>query len=206
MTAEEALKRLREGNRRFAAGDAVPAEAFGTERRLALLTNPQPIAIVLGCLDARVTPEIVLGQGLGDLLVLRVAGNVASPQVIGSIEMAAEMFGTKLVLVLGHLRCGAIQLTAAELHEPTWDLSPELKAIMDDITTSVEQAAPAEERVGTKHWIQSAVRGNVMKSVTRLRERSMGLKRLASTSGLRVIGAEYDCESGLVDFFDPLPG
>jgi carbonic anhydrase len=206
VTATEALQRLREGNRRFAAGEAVAPEAFGVERRHEVLANPQPIAIVLGCLDARVTPEIVLGQRLGDLLVLRVAGNIASPQVVGSIEMAAEMFGTRLVVVLGHSRCGAVQLTAQELHDPQWELSPELQAIMDHITPSVEAAASAEERVESDHWMQDAVRANVMTAVTRLRDDSEALQRLARSNGLRVIGAEYDVETGEVDFFDRLEG
>lgn len=206
LTAQEALERLREGNRRFAAGEAVSPEAFGAARRKATLANPQPIAIVLGCLDARVTPEVVLGQGAGDLLVLRVAGNVASPQVVGSIEMAAEMFGTRLVVVLGHSRCGAVQLTAQELHEPRWELSSELQAIMDEITPSVEGAAPAEQRVGTDHWMQDAVRKNVMVAVRRLREESDALKRLARDNGLAVVGAEYDVETGEVEFFEGLEG
>jgi carbonic anhydrase len=203
LTALEALDRLRDGNRRYVAGDGVSAEAYGAERRRAILAGPpQPIAIVLGCLDSRVTPEIVFSQGLGDLLVLRVAGNIASPQVVGSIEMAAKMFGTRLVVVLGHSRCGAVQLTAQELNDPQWQLSPELQAIMDHITPAVEGAADAETRAESDHWMQDAVRANVLTSITRLRDESEALQLLAAENGLRVVGAEYDVETGVVEFFD----
>ena len=112
LSASDALKRLREGNRRFASNTpATPALRFTRNE----LTRQEPFAIVLGCSDARVPAEIIFDQGLGDLFVIRVAGNVVAPSGVGSVEFAAGRFGTRLVVVLGHSSCGAVAATIEEL-------------------------------------------------------------------------------------------
>src|SRR5450432_4889311 len=114
ILAREALALLQEGNRRFVSDISNrDANASGVRRRLA--ASQEPFAAILGCSDSRVPVEIVFDQGLGDLFVIRVAGNIVAPSLIGSVEFAAEQFGTRLVVVLGHSRCGAIETTLEQL-------------------------------------------------------------------------------------------
>src|SRR5271157_2642032 len=109
ISAREALDRLKEGNRRFASDLRSRDLPTGQTRRRELAAGQEPFAIILGCSDSRVPAEIVFDQGLGDLFVIRVAGNIVAPSQIGSVEFAAERFGTRLVVVLGHSSCGAIE-------------------------------------------------------------------------------------------------
>src|SRR5258706_13025023 len=115
-----------------------PDTLTGQTRRRELAAGQEPFAIILGCSDSRVPAEIVFDQGLGDLFVIRVAGNIVAPSQIGSVEFAAERFGTRLVVVLGHSRCGAIQATLEELALPTEGKSRNLRSIVDRIRPSVE--------------------------------------------------------------------
>ena len=143
ISAREALERLREGNRRFASD--TPNDTLATEsRRRALAAGQEPFAIILGCSDSRVPAEIVFDQGLGDLFVIRVAGNIVAPSQIGSVEFAAERFGTRLVVVLGHSQCGAILATLEELQRPTENQSRNLRSIVDRIRPSVEALLATE--------------------------------------------------------------
>jgi carbonic anhydrase len=202
--AAAALERLREGNRRFASG-AVRPDGFATEARRALLTlGQEPFAIVLGCSDSRVPAEIVFDQGLGDLFVIRVAGNIVAPSQIGSIEFAAERFGTRLVVVLGHSQCGAVLATLETLRHPGTARSRNLSSIVERIRPAVERLAGAgtapdgtEERL-----VAEAVRANVRHSVGQLRHGSESLERLTQQDGLAIVGAEYSLQSGLVDWLD----
>src|SRR5258706_14371939 len=123
ISAPEALERLRAGNRRFARDDSSRHSIASEARRRELADGQTPFAIILGCADSRVPAEIVFDQGLGDLFVIRVAGNIVAPSQIGSIEFAAEQYGTRLVVVLGHSRCGAILATLEELGRPSKDQS-----------------------------------------------------------------------------------
>src|SRR5687767_3053246 len=135
--AREALERLRSGNTRFAS-NARRSDAFVTERRRTQLRDGQePFAIILGCSDSRVPAEIVFDQGLGDLFVIRVAGNIVAPSQVGSIEFAAEQYGVRLVVVLGHSSCGAILATLQELGQPSVKQRPNLRSIVDRIRPSV---------------------------------------------------------------------
>jgi carbonic anhydrase len=202
ITALEALARLREGNRRFAIGEGLSERDWGVERRREVADVQEPFAIVLGCLDSRVPPEIIFDQGLGDLLVVRVAGNIASQHVMGSVELAAEAFGTQLVVVLGHSKCAAVWASYEELRKPSGRSSSELQAILDQIAPSVQSAAEAKEPMAADLWMEAAVRSNVLNSVTCLRSESRVLSECARSTGLRVVGATYDVESGLVDFFE----
>jgi len=201
VPAREALERLREGNRRFVAGErshALPSRA----ERAELADGQAPFAIVLGCSDSRVPAELVFDQGLGDLFVIRVAGNVVAPSQVGSVEFAAAKFGTRLVVVLGHTRCGAILATLDELAQPSESRSPNLRAIVDRVRPSVETLLGTELRHDRDALVAQAIRANVRASVDHLRHGSQILERLIDEDGLLVVGAEYSLETGAVTFFD----
>lgn len=203
LSAREAFARLREGNRRFIAGkqsDAVASPA----RRSELVSEQNPIAIILGCSDSRVPAEIIFDQGLGDLFVVRVAGNIVAPSQVGSIEFAAAQFGTKLVVVLGHSNCGAIGATLDELDRPSDLRSPNLRSIVDRVRPSVETLLELGDRPERDVLMRRAVRANVRSSVDHLRHGSETLERLILQGELEVVGAEYDLETGVVEFFETL--
>lgn len=201
ISGQEALELLREGNRRFAS-DIRSEGAVTTEtRRRELAAGQEPFAIILGCSDSRVPAEIVFDQGLGDLFVIRVAGNIVAPSGIGSVEFAASRFGTRLVIVLGHSACGAIQATLEELGRPSEDQSRNLRSIVDRIRPSVEDLV-AEHAQNPEDLVSRAVRANIRASVNQLRNGSEVLETLISNDGLLIVGAEYSLETGLVDFFD----
>lgn len=201
----QALERLREGNRRFASGDPSHDSRSDPARRGELASSQQPFAAILGCSDSRVPVEIVFDQGLGDLFVIRVAGNVVAPSQIGSVEFAAERFGTRLVVVLGHSRCGAIQATLDALQRPRENRSRNLHSIVDRIRPSIEGLLVTELRHDPDSLVRQAVRANIRASVSHLRHGSQLIEHLVQSSGLLVVGAEYSLETGLVDFFDGLP-
>lgn len=205
ISAVEALDRLREGNHRF-ANDLFQHDSATTQARRAELTRTQkPFAIVLGCSDSRVPAEIVFGQGLGDLFVIRVAGNIVASSQVGSVEFAAEQFGTQLVVVLGHSRCGAIEATLDQLRRPWREQSRNLRSIVDRIRPSVEPLLATDLLADRDALIHHAVRANVRASANQLRHGSEVLESLIQRGRLRVVGAEYSLESGEVDFFDGLP-
>jgi carbonic anhydrase len=204
IAAPEALDRLREGNARFATG-VRSLDTLMRQRPLRELADGQaPFAVVLGCSDSRVPVEIVFDQGLGDLFVIRVAGNIVAPSQIGSVEFAAERFGTRLVVVLGHTRCGAIDATLDALRRPGHG-SRDLRSIVDRIRPSVEGLLATEVRHDREALARNAVRSNVRVSAHHLRHGSEALERLIQDDGLLVVGAEYSVETGLVDFFDGVP-
>jgi carbonic anhydrase len=201
ISASHALTRLKEGNRRFAAGDS-KQPALSPDRRRELLAGQMPFAIILGCSDSRVPAEIVFDQGLGDLFVIRVAGNVVAPSLVGSVEFAAEKFGTRLVVVLGHSNCGAVQATLKELALGPEERSPNLASIVDRIRPSVETLFETDLRHDPQALLHHAVRANVRASASQLRHASPLLEALVQNDGLLIVGAEYNLESGLIDFFD----
>jgi carbonic anhydrase len=205
IEASEALERLRNGNRRFVSGRGQVAEQSSGRRRAELATGQQPFAIVLGCSDSRVPAEIVFDQGLGDLFVIRIAGNIVAPSQIGSVEFAAERFGTRLVVVLGHSQCGAVLATLEELRRPRESQSPNLRAIVDRIRPSVQELLGTALGTDRDALVSAAVRANVRAAVDRLRHGSEILERLIARDGLRVVGAEYSLETGVVDVFDDVP-
>ena len=205
MAARDALERLREGNQRFVANIRSQETLPNHARRMQLAAGQEPFAIVLGCSDSRVPAEIVFDQGLGDLFVIRVAGNIVAPSQIGSVEFAAERFGTRLVVVLGHSRCGAVIATLEELHRPTDKQSRHLGSIVDRIRPSVEALIATERHRDADALIDDAVRANVRVSASQLRHGSQILEHLIQNEGLVVVGAEYSLETGHVDFFEGLP-
>ena len=198
ISADEALQRLRDGNDRFLAGQR-RQDARETRLRRAQVANDQdPFAIILGCSDSRVPAEMVFDQGLGDLFVIRVAGNVVAPSQIGSVEFAAEKFGTRLVVVLGHTQCGAILATLSELQRPSDQQSPNLRSIVDRIRPAVEPLlSDASDDI-----VNRAVRANIEASVGHLRHGSTILEELINNGELTVVGAEYSLKTGRVDYFD----
>ncbi len=205
ILAREALALLREGNRRFVSDSSNRDAIAGRARRLELTTSQEPFATILGCSDSRVPVEIIFDQGLGDLFVIRVAGNIVAPSLIGSVEFAAEQFGTRLVVVLGHTQCGAIQATLQQLQRPVENQSRNLRSIVDLIRPSIEGLLATELRHDLHALGQEAVRANIRASVKQLRHGSNIIEQLIQTAGLMVVGAEYSLETGVVDFFDGLP-
>lgn len=205
IPAREALERLGEGNSRFAADTPATGGPAGRARPAEVAAGQAPFAIVLGCSDSRVPAEIVFDQGLGDLFVIRVAGNIVAPSQIGSIEFAAERFGTRLVVVLGHSSCGAVAATLEELERPGESRSPNLRSIVDRIRPTVEALLETDLRRDPDALARQAVRANVRASASQLRHGSRILEDLIEREGLVVVGAEYSLETGLVDFFDGVP-
>jgi carbonic anhydrase len=202
ISAQEALQRLQEGNRRFVAGAMVQGTHSSQTRRSELVDRQEPFAIVLGCSDSRVPAEIVFDQGLGDLFVIRVAGNVVAPSQVGSVEFAAARFGSPLVVVLGHSRCGAVLATLEELVRPSEARSRNLRSIVDRIRPCVEPLLATEIRHDHDALVHHAVRANVRASADHLRHGSEVLEQLIQKDQLLVVGAEYSLETGEVDFFD----
>ena len=203
--ARDALALLQEGNRRFVSDISNRGAIAGRARRLELAASQEPFAAILGCSDSRVPVEIVFDQGLGDLFVIRVAGNIVAPSLIGSVEFAAEQFGTRLVVVLGHTQCGAIETTLQQLLRPIENQSRNLHSIVDLIRPSVEGLLTTELRHDLRALGHAAVRANIRASVRHLRHGSDIIEQLIQKAGLVVVGAEYSLESGVVEFFDGLP-
>jgi carbonic anhydrase len=199
--ARKALARLRDGNRRFASDQATPRGLDAAARR-ELVSGQEPFAIILGCSDSRVPAELVFDQGFGDLFVIRVAGNIVAPSQVGSIEFAAAYFGTKLVVVMGHERCGAITAAVTDLEGGSGATSPNLRSIVDRVRPSVETVMAVRREADRATIMREAIRANVRASTNHLRHGSAMLEKMILEDGMLVVGAEYSLETGVVDFFD----
>jgi carbonic anhydrase len=202
VTSQEALARLREGNQRFVSGVRSLETLLSHTRRAELATEQRPFAIVLGCSDSRVPAELVFDQGLGDLFVIRVAGNIVAPSQVGSVEFAAEQFGTPLVVVLGHTRCGAIGATLNELRSGGASHTRNVRSIVNRIRPALEALLSTDLKDDEERLVREAVRANVRASADHLRHGSALLEQLIDEGKLLVVGAEYSLETGEVDFFD----
>ena len=200
ISATEALERLQKGNERFVSGGREIKDLTNRERRGEVVDQHEPFAIILGCSDARVPSEIVFDQGLGDLFVIRVAGNIVAPSQIGSIEFAAEQFGTRLVIVMGHSNCGAIITTLHELEQPNENRSPNLASIVGRIRPAIEPLTKNAENLDRSSLLLEATRANIHASVNQLRDGSSILKNMIQREGLQILGAEYSIETGKVKF------
>jgi carbonic anhydrase len=208
ISALEALDRLRDGNRRFLsdASDTEGHESLAVQsHRPELVSGQEPFAIIIGCSDSRVPAEIVFDQGIGDLFVIRVAGNIVARSQIGSVEFAAKRFGTRLVVILGHSRCGAVDATLEELRLPQQNRSPNLASIVDRIKPAVKTLLEMETELDPDVLSMRAVRANIRASASHLRHGSQILEKMIESDGLLIVGAEYSLETGVVDFFDGLP-
>jgi carbonic anhydrase len=199
VTADDALARLIAGNRRFIANQLTNHDVQSSRHEVA--NGQHPFAIVLGCADSRVPPELIFDQGLGDLFVIRVAGNIVPPSLVGSVEFAADQFGTRLVVVLGHSKCGAVAATIEALKHDAQNDSPNVQAIVERIRPAV---SPLMNSVPQHELMPAAIRANVLASTQHLRHESKIIGSLIAQDGLVVVGAEYSLETGAVDFFDGL--
>ncbi len=205
INAYDAFVRLKDGNERFAAHVAGDEIFLHQTKRTELTKTQEPIAIILGCSDARVPAEMVFDQGLGDLFVIRVAGNIGAPSQVGSVEFAASRFGTRLVVVLGHSECGAVLATLEELQSPGSNKSRNLASIVDRVRPSVESLLDTDVARDPGALVRRAVRANIRASTDHLRNGSRVLEQLIHNEDLVVVGAEYSLETGMVDFFDGAP-
>ena len=203
-TAEQALEMLKQGNARFVENVQNPQSTLLASN--ALTHVHEPFAIILGCSDARVPAEIVFDQGLGDLFVIRVAGNVVAPSQIGSVEFAAEKFGTKLVVVLGHSHCGAVTACVETLINPDQQFSPNLRSIVDRIRPSVynlhEIYTANGQDIDEQELINRGIKANVRMSVTQLKHGSRILEDAVNNGSLIIVGAVYDLDTGKVKFIE----
>jgi carbonic anhydrase len=202
IPAIDSLERLRAGNRRFVANQRRTDALLNADRLAELAAKQEPFAAILGCSDSRVPVEIVFDQGLGDLFVIRVAGNVVAPSQIGSVEFAAERFRTRLVVVLGHSRCGAIEATLEQLRGPPELRPSHVHSIVSRVRPAVESLLATDLAADPVRLRQEAVRANVRASAEHLRHGSQLIEEMITHEGLLVVGAEYSLETGLVDFFD----
>jgi carbonic anhydrase len=202
IKAQDALDRLRDGNARFVSGRRNSGAQPSQTRRAEIAEGQEPFAIILGCSDSRVPAELVFDQGLGDLFVIRVAGNVVAPSQVGSVEFAAALYHTRLVVVLGHTQCGAVLATLDQLQQPMDNQSNNIRSIVDRIRPSVEPLLSDELPHGSELLVQVAVRANVEYSVNQLRHGSEILESLVKNDSLLIVGAEYSLETGEVEFLE----
>lgn len=197
-----ALHRLQEGNRRFVQDVRSIASLTTSAQRAALAAGQSPFAVILSCADSRVPSEMVFDQGLGDLFVVRVAGNVVAPSLVGSIEYAVETFGVQLVVVMGHTGCGAVKATLDHLERPAVG-SKNVLDIVERIRPAVAPLVSSSTDRGA--LMSAATRANVRASAAQLRTGSPLLAERLESSRLLVVGAEYSLETGAVDMFDGVP-
>jgi carbonic anhydrase len=202
VSSEVALERLKAGNRRFVDELQEHGSLVGSERRSELRDQQEPFAIILGCSDSRVPSELVFDQGLGDLFVIRVAGNIVAPSQIGSVEFAAKRFGTRLVVVLGHSQCGAVAATIEEMYGEVRYRSPNVLSIVDFIRPAIEPLMLETPEIDRQELLRLGVRANIMAATRMLLDGSKVLEEFVAEKDLQIVGAEYCLDSGVVDFFD----
>jgi carbonic anhydrase len=203
LTAHDAMARLVEGNRRYVQNVRSVDSMLSHSRRD--MQSQRPLAIVLGCSDSRAPAEVVFDQGLGDLFVIRVAGNIVAPSQIGSVEFAAERFGTRLVVVMGHTGCGAIDAAIEAVSRKAGPTSRNMMSIVDRVRPAVESLVATDLAREPERLRREAMRANVRASVTHLRHSSEVIERLVERDGLVVVGAELDLTTGEVNFLDRIP-
>jgi carbonic anhydrase len=202
IQAQEALQLLREGNERFVSDQLSRCILTDDAKRIELVAGQEPFAIILGCSDSRVPAEIVFDQCLGDLFVIRVAGNIVGPSVTGSVEFAAEALGTRLVVVLGHSKCGLVSATLDDMEHPGTVRSPSVRSIEERVWPTIRTLKVANPDLDREALLELAVRANVHASVHQLRQDSPILDNLIVNDGLVIVGAEYSLDTGVVTFFD----
>lgn len=202
MTPKDALKELHAGNKRFVAHlhDETPTDNHNRQHEL--IINQKPIAIIVGCSDARVPPELIFDQGMGDLFVIRVAGNIITRAVLESIEFAALAFGPRLVVVLGHTCCGAVTATVNALLDPTTNPDKMYPTVVKHVSPAAKRAIDASDGETTEVMVDRTTHLNVHRSIDAIMTRSESIKKLRRDEGLLVVGAKYRIEDGGVEFFD----
>ena len=205
IAPEDALQRLQEGNARFVSGDIASGPQHYRVSREQIVAGQHPFAIVIGCSDSRVPVEIVFDQGLGDLFVIRSAGNVISKTQLGSIEFAAQNFGARLVVVLGHTGCGAVTAAYAAVEGGEEQESENFRVLLDQIRPAVKRAIERDGSCAFPALIDRVGRENVRLAVDEIRSSSGIIRRLVDDEGLLVVGAEYSLATGAVAFFNQEP-
>lgn len=203
ITANEAIARLKAGNQRFMSGVRSIETDVKSTNRAGFVEGQAPFAIVLGCSDSRVPAEIIFDQGLGDLFVIRVAGNIVAPSQVGSVEFAAEQFGTPLVVVLGHSKCGAVTATLNELKNPSQaKSSTNVMSIVNRIRPSIQPLFDAGLHEDPEQLLSACIHANMLAATSHLKYGSQLLEHLVMKGDLQIIGAEYSLETGAVTFFE----
>jgi carbonic anhydrase len=202
IAASEAIKRLKEGNQRFVSGVRSIDSILKQMQRAEFVEGQAPFAIILGCSDSRVPAEIIFDQGLGDLFVIRVAGNIVAPSQVGSVEFATEQYGTPLVVVLGHSMCGAVMATIDEMEKPSQDKSSNVLSIVNRIRPVVEPLFDTELRNDSEKLLEASIHANILAAINHLMHGSQMLEQLVQKGSLRIIGAEYSLKTGEVTFFE----
>lgn len=205
VSAREALARLQAGNGRYVNEEHSHFLRLDPDRRQELTAGQTPFAAILSCADSRVPPEIVFDQGLGELFIIRVAGNIVTPVSAGSIELAAAELDTRLVVVLGHSSCSAVTTALQELTQPTLTLSHNLGRVVDHMRPALTGLAWPPDPANQPETVRRGVRANVYTAVTRLTQISPLLQHLIDEDDLLIVGAEYNLETGIVDFFHQVP-
>lgn len=201
MNHQLALEKLMEGNSRFVRGLRSVESLATHSRRLELAEEGQkPFAIVLSCADSRVPSELVFDCGLGELFVVRVAGNIVAPSLIGSIEFAAQKFGTELCIVMGHTQCGAITASVNAVLTNSRPLSSNIQKIVSQIEPSVRESLKVGG-LSEAELVAATTKENIRNSVHQLVRESPVLSDLISENRFRIVGANYDLHSGAVQFF-----
>ena len=200
MTANEALQRLQQGNERFVSGVRSIDSLVKQMQREDFVNRQAPFAIILGCSDSRVPAELVFDQGLGDLFVIRVAGNIVAPSQVGSVEFAVSQFGMPLVVVLGHSMCGVVMATLEEIKRPSDQTSSNVLSIVSRIRPSVELLLETDLHDDPEHLLKAAIRSNTLASTNSLRHGSQMLEQLILEDRLAIVAAEYSLETGVVEF------
>ena len=201
ISANEALERLQQGNQRFVSGVRSIDSQVKQMQRMDFVAGQAPFAIILGCSDSRVPAELVFDQGLGDLFVIRVAGNIVAPSQIGSVEFAASQFCSQLLVVLGHSMCGAVMATLEEIERPSDETSLNVLSIVSRIRPSVELLYQTDLRDSPEQLLKTAIRSNILASTNSLRHGSQMLEQLIQDEKLTIVAAEYSLETGVVEFF-----
>ncbi|MBX2884171.1 MAG: carbonic anhydrase [Granulosicoccus sp.] len=204
ITADDALSRLNTGNQRFVTGKTQNHLQSLDERKFPgePVQAQQPLAIILSCSDARVPPEIIFDQQIGDLFIIRVAGNIVTPSILGSVEFSVVKHECKLIVVLGHTHCGAVEATVQALKQPSDSMSENLQSIISRIQPVVAEAQKINENSSESELINRAIRANIMASVAQLKEKSQILNDRHEHHDLQIIGAKYALETGCVEFFN----
>ncbi|MGA2400871.1 MAG: carbonic anhydrase [Syntrophobacteraceae bacterium] len=198
ITADEALKKLLDGNRNFIANKLTVGDSSGTAARRALAAGQKPYAIILSCSDSRVPPEIIFDKGLGEIFVVRVAGNIPDPVILGSIEYAVEHFGSPLIMVLGHKRCGAVSAAV----DAKGRLHGNIGAIIKKIIPAVKKARKDARGAADADLVELAVDYNIRLAGQSLLEQSPVIRDLADSGKVRIVNAKYDLDDGTVKLLD----
>lgn len=194
LTGEQALARLKRGNDLFLA-NKLPPQPTNKERRLAIAQTQTPFAVLVSCSDSRVPPEALFGQGLGDMFIVRVAGNTVSQEGLGSIEYAVAELGVPLVVVMGHERCGAVAAALSVVKDGTT-----FPGAINDMVQPILTAALATRNT-PGDWLDNAVRRNVVNVVEKLKISGKLIEEPLESGKLLIVGARYDLDDGKVDFF-----